>query len=482
MSEDFEFDVIIIGAGPGGYTAAIRASQLGLKCALVEKDTTFGGTCLNIGCIPTKALLDSTEFYYSIKEKARDHGITCDNPSIDLSAVMKRKMKAVEQLTKGVALLLKQNGVKTIRGNGKLNGGQSVRVMTTEGDDLTLKGKNIILATGSRSSDLLALPFNGDTIVRSDEALSFDKVPERLIVIGAGAVGLELGSVWMRLGSRVTIVEIAEQILPGTDPRAARTLMQVLKKQGMEFSLSTEIRSHSTAKGIVTVKANNKKNGDVTLSGDRILVAVGRKAAIEGIGLEEMKIRTTERGKVWVDKQYRTSLPGVYAIGDITEGPMLAHRASEEGIAAAEIIAGRAGYVNYETIPGVVYTWPEVATVGMTEARCEEEGIPCTTGMFHFRANGRAITSGNVDGFVKIIAHRDTDRVLGGVVVGPWASDLISEIVTVMEFGGSSEDIARTTHAHPTLSEAVKEAAMDVEGRAIHFSSGKTVSRSGEDV
>lgn len=481
MPEDLDYDVIVIGGGPGGYTAAIRASQLGLACALIEKDATFGGTCLNIGCIPAKSLLDSTELYYSIAEKAQDHGISYENLTIDLAAVMRKKMEAVEKLTTGVALLLKQSGVMTIRGTGKLAGGHSVLVTTAEGDELTMTGKNIILATGSRPADLPELPFNGKTIVRSDEALSFDSIPERLVVIGGGAVGLELGSVWMRLGTKVTVVEVADQILPGTDPRAARTLQQVLKKQGMDFSLATEIRSFSTAKGVVTVKGVSKKAGDVSFSGDRVLVAVGRKAVVEGLGLEEAGIRTTDRGKVWVDVKHRTSLPHVYAIGDITEGPMLAHRASEDGIAAAENIVGRAGSVNYETIPAVVYTWPEVATVGRSEARCEEEGIPVTAGMFHFRINGRAITSGNVDGFVKIIAHRDTDRVLGGVVVGPWASDLISEIVTVMEFGGSSEDIARITHAHPTFSEAVKEAAMDVEGRAIHFSSVKKVSRSGDD-
>jgi len=469
VGENAVFDVVIIGGGPGGYTAAIRAAQLGLTTALVEKGANYGGTCVNSGCIPAKSLLDATELYSVIREKSAIYGISFENLKIDLSTVMKKKREAIEKLSGGIAILLKQNGVTTFRGSGRLSGADGVVVKDADGTESLLMGRAIILASGSVPATFPALPFDGKTIVGSDEALSFQEIPERLLVVGADAIGIELGSVWARLGSSVTIAETADQILPGVDPQAARALMQALKKRGIDFLLSTEIVSCSVGNGIATVGCRDQNGGALFFKADKVLVAVGRKADIESLGLADAGITLTDRGKVKVDAKMRTSRPNVYAIGDIVDGPMLAHKAAGEGLAAAENIAGKAGSVNYETIPFVVYAWPELATVGRTENRCKEEAIPYRTGIFRFVANGRAVTSDSAEGFVKIVAHRDTDRVLGGVVVGARASDLISEIVTVMEFGGSSEDIARTLHAHPTFSEAVKEAAMDVEGRSIHF-------------
>jgi dihydrolipoamide dehydrogenase len=468
MQEKSTFDLIVIGSGPGGYTAAIRASQLGLSTAIVEKNATLGGTCVNVGCIPAKALLDTTELFSTMKEKAAGHGILFDNIKIDLGAVMKKKQQAVERFNRGVSLLMQANKIATFYGKARLVSPGKVAVVPENGQEMTLEGANIILATGSISSDLPALPLDGKYIVNSDDALSFDKVPESLIVIGAGAVGLEIGSIWQRLGAKVTVVELMGQILPGMDQQASRSLMQVLKKQGMEFSLSTEITGFSIKKGAVELKAKGNSGEEMVLRGNRVLVAVGRKAYFEGLGLETLNIELTGKGKIRVNERFQTSDRHIYAIGDIIEGPMLAHKAGEEGIAAAEFIAGKPGGVNYATIPSVVYTWPEFAAVGMTEDQCKSGNIPINKGMFYFRANGRGITSDNLDGFVKIIADKETDKILGCTILGPWASDLIMEIILVMEFGGSSEDIARTVHAHPTLSEVVKEAAMDVEGGAIH--------------
>lgn len=472
MQETVSFDVIVIGSGPAGYTAAIRASQLGLKTAVVEKSATFGGTCLNVGCIPAKALLDTTELFSTIREKSNHQGIHFDNLTFDLAVVMENKKEAVERLTKGVALLMRENKIETFHGTARLVSPQQVKVRDDKDQELSLQGTNIVLATGSVPSRLALLPFDGIYIVKSDDALSFNAVPESLIIVGAGAVGLEIGSIWMRLGSKVTVIELMDQILPGMDRQVSRSLMQILKKQGMEFSLSTGVASYSIQDNIAELKGKNGNGGEVTFRGHKVLVAVGRTAYIEGLGLELLNIEFTDKGKIRVHDRYETSVPHVYAIGDIIDGPMLAHKAGEEGIAVAELIAGKAGHVNYETVPSVVYTWPEAASVGMTEDTCKSKKIPYNRGIFYFKANGRGITSDNQDGFVKIVAHKETDRVLGGSIVGPWASDLIQEIVSVMEFGGSSEDVARTIHAHPTLSEVVKEAALDVEGRAIHSPPG----------
>ncbi len=468
MPEKSIFDLIVIGSGPGGYTAAIRASQLGLKTAIVEKNSVLGGTCVNVGCIPAKALLDTTELFLAMKEKASGHGIHFDNLKIDLAAVMAKKDQAVERFNKGVSLLMQANKITTFYGKARLVSSGKVAVSPEKGEEVVLEAANIILATGSVPTNIPALPFDGKHIVNSDDALSFDKVPESLIVIGAGAVGLEIGTIWNRLGSKVTVIELMGQILPGTDQQASRSLMQTLKKQGMEFSLSTEITGYTIKKGEIELKGKSADRGELTFKGQKALVAVGRKAYFEGLGLDTLGINVTEKGKIKVNERFQTSNSKIYAIGDIIEGPMLAHKAGEEGIAAAELIAGKPGGINYTTIPSVVYTWPEFAAVGMTEEQCKSGNIPINKGIFYFRANGRSITSDNLDGFVKIIAHKDTDRILGSAIVGPWASDLIMEIVLVMEFGGSSEDIGRTVHAHPTLSEVVKEAALDVEGGAIH--------------
>ncbi|TAL34906.1 MAG: dihydrolipoyl dehydrogenase, partial [Spirochaetes bacterium] len=390
-----------------------------------------------------------------------------DNLRFDLAAVMKRKNEIVQGRVKGLGILMKGNGIETIHGTARLEAGGGVSVTGGDGTR-TLEAKSVILATGSVPATLPAVPFDGARIVSSTEALSFNDVPESLVVIGAGAVGLEIGSIWMRLGSRVTVVELADQVLPGADVQMARSLMQSLKRQGMGFFLSSRIQGMETRDGEAELSGTDAKGNALVLRGSRVLVAVGRKAFLDGLGIEARGIALTEKGAVKVNAHFQTSDPRVYAIGDIVEGPMLAHKAEDEGIAVAEIIAGKPGHVNYATIPGVVYTWPEAAWVGMTEAACAAQNIPCKTGSFYFKANARAVTAGSTDGFVKIVAHAHTDRLLGASILGPWASDLIAEAVTVMEFGGSAEDIARTMHAHPTLAEAVKEAAMDVEGRSIN--------------
>ncbi len=468
MADNSQFDLIVIGTGPGGYTAAIRGAQLGLKTAVVEKRETFGGTCLNVGCIPAKALLDTTELYDSIKFGAADHGIIVKDPRFDLGKIMERKRETVERFTKGVALLLRENRVATFRGTGTIP--EPGRVNLTDGEDSgeELAAKNILIATGSVPVEISHLPFDGKHIINSDQAMSLEEVPGSLLVVGAGAIGLEMGSIWFRLGSEVTVIELMKQIIPEGDAQVSRSLMQLMKKKGMAFSLSTEITEFSKKGGKIKLSGKNDKGEDVSFSGDRVLVAAGRRPFFEGLGMEDLGVEMTDKKRIKVNDRLETSVKGIFAIGDVIEGPMLAHKAGDEGIAVAETIAGKSGHVNYDTIPNVVYTWPEVASVGRTEEYLKEQSIPYKKGTFNFRINGRGVTSGNVDGFVKILSHEETDRVLGAHILGPWASDLISEIVTVMEFSGSSEDIARIVHAHPTLSEAVKEAAMDVEDRAIH--------------
>lgn len=466
------FDVIVIGAGPGGYFAAIRAAQLGMHTAIVEKWETAGGTCLNIGCIPSKALLDSSEFYQKIGTEAQAHGIGTGPLELDLAVLMKRKEKVVRQLTDGVAGLLKSNSIVTFRGVGRLTGNGEVEVAPAHGEGngegKHISATHIILATGSVSAALPNLPFDGTQIVSSTEALSFEKVPERLVVVGGGAIGLELGSVWSRLGASVQVVELMPQILPGWDGKLARTLERLLVKQGMAISTSTKITGVEKTKKAVALTAVDKSAKESTFEADVVLVAVGRTPHTEGLGLEEAGVHTDERGRIEIDERFQTSAAGVYAIGDVVRGPMLAHKAEDEGMAVAELIAGKAGHVNYEAIPGVVYTWPEAAFVGKTEEQLKENGIAYRAGSFNFRANGRALAAESADGFIKVLADERTDRVLGVHILGPWASDLISEAVTVMEFDGSAEDIARTVHAHPTLTEVLREAALDVDRRAIH--------------
>ncbi len=468
MSEKNEFDLVVIGAGPGGYVAAIRAAQLGLSVALIDKREALGGTCLNIGCIPSKALLDSSELFHRLKEGIVDHGITVEAPKLDLSKMMQRKIQVVEKLTSGVALLIKARKISTFTGTAAVSSPGRVTVTLDGGKSRELEAGNVLLATGSVPQELPFLAFDGKRIVSSEQALSFKSVPNHLLIIGAGAIGLELGSVWLRLGSKVTVVEIMPTILPGWDRQVSETLKRELAKQGFAFELATKVTGFQAAKNQVSLKATNSSNKEIVFEGDRVLVAVGRRPYLEGIATDVLGVNKDGTGRVVVDERFQTSVSGIYAIGDLIPGPMLAHKAEEEAIAVAEMLAGKAGHVNYDTIPGVVYTWPEAASVGRTEEQLKEENVAYRKGTFPFRANGRAVASGDVQGFVKILADERTDKVLGVHVVGPWASTLISEAVTVMEFGGSSEDIARTVHAHPTLPEAVKEAALSVDSRPIH--------------
>lgn len=465
------YDVAVIGSGPGGYVAAIRCAQLGLKTVLVEKNGAFGGTCLNTGCIPSKALLDSTELLVTARSRMKLHGINIDpdNIRVDLKQMMARKNAVVEKMTGGVKTLLASYKVDTFQGTGSLKRGNIIIVEKSGGSAVELNAGKIILATGSIPVELDALPFDGVNIVDSTSALSFEKVPEKLAVIGAGAIGLEMGSVWYRLGSEVTVIEIANQILPNSDSIACNRLMQMLKNQGLKIMLSSRVVSavkngNTTS---LTVEEGLGKRSEFTF--DKVLVAAGRKPFTAGLGLEDAGVKTDGKtGRITVDGKLRTAADGIYAIGDLVHGPMLAHKASDEGIAVAEIIGTGFGSVNYMTIPSVVYTWPEYASVGPTEDELKEKGTAYVTGIFQFRANGRALSSENGEGYVRIFSAKQDDRLLGAQIIGPWASDLICEIVTVMEFGGNAEDIARTVHAHPTLSEAVRESAMDAGNRSIH--------------
>ena len=469
MAQDTKYDVIVVGAGPGGYTAAIRASQLGMKCAIVEKWKSLGGTCLNIGCIPSKALLDSSEFYAKMRDETKEHGFAVGDLQIDVSAMLKRKNKIVKRLTTGVAGLMKKNKIDVYKGTGSIPEAHVVEVAGEEGTQ-KLSATNIIIATGSVPTELPFLPFDGASVVSSEHALEFKEVPKKLLIVGAGIIGLEMGSIWSRLGAEVQVVEILPEALAGWDRQTAKAAQKEFAKQGIEFNFETKVTGMEKKKGGVVLKAEDKDGKEVTFEGDKILVSVGRSPYTEGLGLEKAGIKMADNGKqIQVDEHFRTNVDGVYAIGDVIRGAMLAHKAEEEAVAVAEIIGGHAGHVNYETIPNVVYTWPEVAAVGKTEEQLKEEGIPYKSGQFPFQANGRALGMNASFGFVKILAHQETDRVLGAHIVGPWASDLIAELVSVMEFGGSSEDIARTSHAHPTLPEAVREAALAVDDRTLNM-------------
>ncbi|MBP1753147.1 MAG: lpdA2 [Geobacteraceae bacterium] len=473
MPEDI-FDIVVIGGGPGGYVAAIRAAQLGMKVAVVEKRNNLGGVCLNEGCIPSKALLDSSELFTVAKEKFVSHGIKAAGLEFDLAKMMARKDQIVRKLTEGISFLLKKNKVIRFTGSGKLAGprGDGLQVVAVTSPDSPgiprlINGRHILLATGSEPVELPFLPFDGQTVVSSREALAFAEVPEHLLVVGGGYIGLELGSVWNRLGAKVTVVEMLPHILPNTDRQVADALAHILKKQGMYFLMESSVTGVDIEEGTTLVTV---QTGDSTeeLSCDRVLVAVGRKPFAANLGLAEAGIDLDEKGRVAVDKNYETAADGIYAIGDLIAGPMLAHKAMEEGVACVERLAGHASQVDYEFIPGVVYTWPEAASVGKTEEELKEANIAYSAGRFSFAANGRARCMEETDGFVKILARKDTGKVLGVHVVGPRASEMIAEAVTVISYGGSAQDIALTFHAHPTLSEAMKEAALDVEGRAIH--------------
>ncbi|MEM1222461.1 MAG: dihydrolipoyl dehydrogenase [Verrucomicrobiota bacterium] len=467
MSQEQPFDLVVIGSGPGGYVAAIRGAQLGLKTALIEKDKTLGGTCLNVGCIPSKALLHSTEMYHFAAHDASEHGIDLTNLSISIEKLMAKKDKTVNQLCGGVAHLMKSNKVTVFHGSGMLEGSGKVRVSGGK-EEVVLVAKHIIIATGSASIELPFLPFDSETVVSSTEAIAFDKVPEKLVVVGAGAIGLELGSVWARLGAQVDVVEFLPVIAPTFDKDVSKMAERLFKKQGLNFHLGTKVTGLKKDSGKTFLKAEDTKGATIEMEADKVLVSVGRKPYTDGLGLGAVFIETDEKGRIPVDAHFRTSADGIYAIGDVVPGPMLAHKAEEEGIACVERIAGQAGHVNYDVIPNVIYTEPEISSVGITEAVAKERGIAIKTGKFNFAANGRAIASDKTDGFVKIIADKTTDKLLGVQIIASGSSEMIASAVSHMEYGGSAEDLARTVHAHPTLSEAVKEAALAVDGNAIH--------------
>ncbi len=459
------YDVIVIGAGPGGYVCAIRCAQLGLKTACVEKRGTLGGTCLNVGCIPSKALLSASEKFEQAGHQFASMGINVGTPKLDLKTMMKFKDSVVEANTKGIEFLFKKNKIDWLKGEASIPAAGKVNV---GGQDYA--AKHIVIATGSDVAGLPGIAIDEKRIVSSTGALTLESVPKNLVVIGGGVIGLEMGAVWGRLGAKVTVVEYLDRILPGMDLELSASMLKILKKQGMEFKLGTKVSEAKAGKSGVQLKLQPAAGGaDEMLDADIVLVAVGRKAYTGSLGLDKAGVATDERGRVKVDHHFQTNVKGVYAIGDVIAGPMLAHKAEDEGMILAEMLAGQSGHIDYDYIPGVVYTSPEVAAVGKTEEQLKDSGVQYKAGKFPFTANGRARAMGMTDGFVKILADAHTDRVLGVHIVGPEAGTLIAEAVLAMEFGASSEDIARTCHAHPTLEEAVKEAALAVHGRPVHM-------------
>ena len=475
MAKLENYEVVIIGSGPGGYVAAVRAAQLGLKVACIEKEERLGGVCLNVGCIPSKALLDSSEYYQLAREQFAVHGIKTGRVGLDLPTMMARKEKVVEELTANVKRLLEGHKIEIIHGRAKLAGSDRVEVAqhspgTKKSEYLSLQADAIILATGGEPVSLPGLEFDGNHIVTSREALNFETVPKHLGIVGGGYIGLELGSVWLRLGAKVTVIEMLPKIATTLDGQVGRKLQRVLKRQGIHFRMQTKVTAARIAGKSVRVDLETKKGPDA-LSCNRLLISVGRQPLTSGLGLEEVGIKTDpDTGHLLVDASYRTNIPTIYAIGDLIPGPMLAHKASAEGIAAAECIAGKPGEVNYDAIPSVIYTWPEVASVGLTEEQAKEREIEYCTGTYPFAGAGRARCMGETEGFVKVIAHKKTDRVLGVHIIGPRAADMIAECVLALEFIASSEDIARTVHGHPTFSEALQEAAMAVQKCSIYAS------------
>ena len=465
MSTNTPFDLIVVGGGPGGYVAAIRGAQLGFRVALVEKEAQLGGTCLRVGCIPSKALLQSSHLYHMAHEELGAHGIEVSGAKLDLGTMLGRKDRVVDTLAKGVEGLLKKNKIERFIGTGTFVSPTSIQVSADGGESQTLEGKKVIIATGSKVAPLRGIDFDGDRIVTSSEALSFESVPEKLVVIGAGAIGLELGSVWSRLGSQVTVLEYLDRILPGMDDELATQALKVFQKQGLTFQLGARVTGASVSNDKVKVTVD----GADAIEADKVLVAVGRAPNTEGLGAEAIGLQLDERGRIPVDAEFQTNVPGVYAIGDVIPGPMLAHKAEEDGVALVEKLATGYGHVDYNLVPAIVYTHPEIASVGQTEAQLKEAGIPYNKGAFPMAANGRAIANGDTTGSVKILAHKETDRVLGVHILAANAGDLIAEAGASMAFGASAEDIARVTHAHPTTAETLKEAAMGVAGRRIHM-------------
>ncbi len=464
------YDLTIIGTGPGGYVCAIRAAQLGMKVAVVEKREYHGGTCLNVGCIPSKALLHASEMFEEAGHDFGALGIKISKPKLDLKAMMGHRQETVEANVQGVGFLLKKNKIDTVHGTGKITGPGKVEVVLADGGAQTIETKNIVIATGSDVATLPGIEIDEKTIVSSTGALELGKVPETLVVVGAGVIGLELGSVWRRLGSNVIVVEFLDRILPGMDGETAKTFMRSLKKQGMTFKLGKKVTGAAKRGKALEISVEPAKGGDAeTISADVMLVAIGRIPYTSGLGLEEAGVALDERGRVKIDNHYATNVAGIYAIGDVVEGPMLAHKAEDEGLALAELLAGKAGHVNYDVIPGVVYTMPEVAVVGKTEEELKDAGVAYNVGKFPFTANGRARAMRKMDGQIKILADAKTDRVLGVHMIGASVGEMIHEAAVLMEFGGSAEDLMRTCHAHPTMSEAVREAALAVDKRAIHM-------------
>ncbi|MBS1182966.1 MAG: lpd3 [Proteobacteria bacterium] len=459
------FDLVVIGTGPGGYVAAIRAAQLGMTVAVVEKRASHGGTCLNVGCIPSKALLHASEMFHEAGHVLGKLGVKVGTPELDLPAMMAHKDATVRGNVQGIDFLFKKNKITVHRGTGRILAAGKVEVTAESGEKAVVETKNILIATGSDVAGLPGITIDEKAVVSSTGALSLEKVPEHLVVIGAGVIGLELGSVWRRLGARVTVIEYLDRILPGLDGEVAKAFQKLLERQGFAFNLGRKVTGVKGGKVTFEPSAGGEAE---TVSADVVLVAVGRKPFTEGLGLAEVGVKLDGKGRVEIDGHYATNVPGIYAIGDVVTGPMLAHKAEDEGIAVAELLAGKAGHVNYDVIPSVVYTSPEVAAVGRTEEDLKAAGVPYKVGKFNFLANGRAKSILKTDGFVKVLAHADTDRVLGVHIVGPGAGEAIAEAAVLMEFSGSAEDLARTCHAHPTLSEALKEAALAVDKRAIH--------------
>ena len=467
---DKSYDLVVIGGGPGGYVAAIRAAQLGMKTACVEKRGRLGGTCLNVGCIPSKALLHSSERYAEAAHHLADQGIMIGKLGLDLKAMMARKDRIVADLTKGIEFLFKKNKIDYFIGAGSIPKAGEVAVALNAGGSETLTARNILIATGSEVTPLPGVEIDERRIVSSTGALSIGRVPRHLVVIGAGVIGLELGSVWSRLGAEVTVYEFLDRILPGMDGEIAKQTQRILKKQGLDFKLGHKVTAAKSSRTGVTLTVEPVKGGEPEqVKPDMVLVAIGRRAYTEGLGLEALGVEVDQRGVIKIDSRFQTTAPGIYAIGDCVPGPMLAHKAEDEGVICAEMLAGQAGHIDYDLVPGVVYTWPEVAGVGKTEEALKEAGVDYRVGKFAFTANSRARTTGDTDGVVKILADARTDRVLGVHIVGPLAGDLLAEAVLAMEFGGTAEDIARTCHSHPGMGEAVKEAALAVHGRPIHM-------------
>lgn len=464
-----KYDVVVIGSGPGGYVAAIRAAQLGKKTAIIEKYATMGGTCLNVGCIPSKALLDSSENFYNTQKNLADHGISVSDIKLDFGRMIERKGEVVKANTTGIEFLMKKNKITSYQGIGSFKNKNTISIALSDGKTTEIEGENIIIATGSKPSTLPFIKVDKKRVITSTEALSLKELPKSMVVIGGGVIGLELGSVYSRLGAEVTVVEYLDRIIPGMDDDLGKELQRVLKKQGFKFNLNHKVTEVKASKDKVTVKALNKKDVEVTFEAEYCLVAVGRKPYTDGLGLDKIGIETNKLGQIPINEHLETSVKGIYAIGDVIQGAMLAHKAEEEGVFVAEVIAGQKPHINYKLIPGVVYTWPEVAGVGYTERELKESGREYKTGSFPFRALGRSRASGDIDGFAKVIADKSTDEILGLHIIGARAADLIAEGVVAMEYRASAEDVSRMSHAHPTYAEAIKEACLAAtDNRSLH--------------